>query len=246
MCQGLSVDPGQIDDSRKTAIINLELKRLNIDIAALQETRLPSDGSLREQEGRDPDELQQHGVEFAVKNSLLPAIELPTRGSECILLLHLPSSSGPVNILHQLFFSSVGAKDQFYEELDTVIRDVLVTEQLYLLGDFNARVGSDHDSNLCITNTFFSSKPQHRVSWRHPRSGRWDQLDMVITRNTSLSKILNTRSYHSANCDTDNSLVCFKMQLQPRQVNRLKQKARPRINTAKIAVPDLCERFAVH
>ena len=34
MCPGLSNDPSEIDDSRKTAIINSELKRLNIDIAA--------------------------------------------------------------------------------------------------------------------------------------------------------------------------------------------------------------------
>ncbi|MBN3323460.1 CFDP2 protein, partial [Atractosteus spatula] len=56
---------------------------------------------------------------------------------------------------------------------------------------------------LCKINTFFSNKPQHRVSWRHPRSGRWHQLDLVITRKTTLSNILNTRSYHSADCDTD-------------------------------------------
>ena len=42
MCRGLSYDLSQVDDSRKTAIINRELKRLNIDIAALQETRTDS------------------------------------------------------------------------------------------------------------------------------------------------------------------------------------------------------------
>lgn len=47
---GLSDDPQQIYDARKTAIMNRELRRLNIDIAALQETRLPSNGSLREQD----------------------------------------------------------------------------------------------------------------------------------------------------------------------------------------------------
>ena len=37
---GLSNDLQQINDSRKTAIIDSELDRLNIDIATLQETRL--------------------------------------------------------------------------------------------------------------------------------------------------------------------------------------------------------------
>ena len=50
MRPGLSDDLLQVDDTRKTAIIDRELKRLNIDVAALQETRLPSNGSLREQD----------------------------------------------------------------------------------------------------------------------------------------------------------------------------------------------------
>ena len=43
MCPGLSDDLQKIDDSRKTAIIDRELLRLDIDIAGLQETRLPGD-----------------------------------------------------------------------------------------------------------------------------------------------------------------------------------------------------------
>ena len=35
--------------------------------------------------------------------------------------------------------------DQSYGELDVAISRIPKTEQLYLLGDFNARVGADHD-----------------------------------------------------------------------------------------------------
>ena len=37
-----------IKDSRKTAVINDELKRLNVDIATLQDTRLADSGPLKE------------------------------------------------------------------------------------------------------------------------------------------------------------------------------------------------------
>lgn len=50
LCPGFSNDLSQVDDSRKITIINRELKRLNIDIAALEETRLQSNDSLREQD----------------------------------------------------------------------------------------------------------------------------------------------------------------------------------------------------
>ena len=167
--------------------------------------------------------------------------------------------------------SSAETKDEFYEELESTIREIPATEHLYLLGDFNARVGADSNSwprsighfgvgklnengqrllelcsyhDLCVTSTFFSSKPHHRVSWRHPRSRHWHQLDLVITRRSSLNSVLNTRSYHSADCDTDHSLVGSKVRLQPKRIHYSKQKGRSRINTAGTSTPELCKRFA--
>ena len=78
MCPGLSNDLCEISDCRKTAIMSGELKRLKIDIAALQETRLADSGQLRERDytffwrGKAADEARIHGVGFAVKNTLLP------------------------------------------------------------------------------------------------------------------------------------------------------------------------------
>lgn len=280
MCPGLSDDLQQIDDARKTAIIDRELKRLNIDIAALQETRLPGSGSLKEKDytffwqGQEPHEHRLYGVGFAIRNSLLSSVEAPSSGTPRVLSLRLTTSSGLANILSvyaPTLCSTAEAKDKFYEELEAKLQQIPAKEHLFLLGDFNARVGADHDSwprcvgrfgvgklnengqrllelcsfhDLCLTNTFFPTKPHHRVSWRHPRSRRWHQLDFVITRRTLLNQVLVTRSFHSADCDTDHSLVASKVRLLPRQVHRSRQKPRPRINAARTAVPELRERFA--
>lgn len=50
MTTGLNMDIRDIDGPRRTAVINSELARLNVDIAALQEKRLAEYGSLREKE----------------------------------------------------------------------------------------------------------------------------------------------------------------------------------------------------
>ncbi|XP_076442831.1 uncharacterized protein LOC143281507 [Babylonia areolata] len=136
---------------RKTVIIDRELTRLNIDIAALQETRLPLiSGSLREQnytffwQGKELEEPRLRGVGFAIRNSLLSSVELPYSGTARILALCLSTSSGPVNLLSvyaPTLCSSAETKDQFYEELHTIFRNIPATEQLYLLGIFNARKG---------------------------------------------------------------------------------------------------------
>lgn len=37
-------------------------------------------------------------------------------------------------------------KDQFHEDLDAAVGKLPESEHLFLLGDFNIRVGGDHDS----------------------------------------------------------------------------------------------------
>ncbi|XP_063585836.1 uncharacterized protein LOC134763209 [Penaeus indicus] len=83
------------------------------------------------------------------------------------------------------------------------------------------------------------------MSWRHPRSHHWHQLDFVATRRSLLNQVLVTRSYHSADCDTDHSLVASKVRLLPRRAHHSKQKPRPRINIARTNKPELQEHFAI-
>ena len=92
---------------------------------------------------------------------------------------------------------------------------------------------------LCVSNTFFKTKPQHRVSWRHPRSKHWHQLDLILTRRFNLSSIKMTRSYQNADCDTDHSLVCINVKLRAKS-----QEGRPRIDTSKTHDQRKVEEFA--
>ena len=98
--------------------------------------------------------------------------------------------------------------------------------------------------NLCITNSFFKTKPQHKVSWRHPHSKHWHQLDLILVRHAAIKNVLHTRSYHSMDCDTDHSLVCCKIRLQPKKFHHAKKPGNPCIDISKMTQPDLMEQFA--
>ena len=91
--------------------------------ATLQETRLPSNGSLREQDytffwqGKETDEPRPYGVGFAVRNSLLSAVDSPSSGTAWILSFCLLISSGSVNFLSiyaPTLCSLAENKDEFY------------------------------------------------------------------------------------------------------------------------------------
>ncbi|XP_047476441.1 uncharacterized protein LOC125030447 [Penaeus chinensis] len=279
MLTGISVDLGSINDLRKTAVINNELSRLDVDIVALQETRLAEAASLREKDytfywhGKPKDERREHGVGFAVKNSLLKMIEPPTNGSERILTMRLNTTTCPVTLISvyaPTLMASSDTKDEFNENLCATLLKVPPKDQVILLGDFNARVGSDYEAwpsclgklnvgkvnengqrllefctrlNLCVANSFFQTKPQNKVSWRHPRSKHWHQLDLVLVRRSNLNSIKVVRSYHSADFDTDHLLVCCKVKLSPKKMFFSKAKGKPRLNTANMQDPVLVSQF---
>lgn len=135
-----------------------------------------------------------------------------------------------------------------------------------MLGDFNVRVGVNHEPwpcnicyfgvgklneygqrllelcsyyDLCITNIFFITKPQAQDSILEappiptlaPNGPRHHPKTIIDTVHLSLA----------ATCDMDHSLVGSKLRLHPKQIHRLKQRGRPRINIAMTSIPVLCE-----
>ena len=269
MCPGfLDSDLTDTNCIRKTKVIDRELSLLNVDIAALQETRLPDNGSIREDhytffwQGYSKEQHRLHGAGFAIRNTLINSITTPIGVSERIMTLRLNTKSGFMSIIcvyAPTLTSKADDKSAFYEALQAVIDKVPSGEDLVILGDFNARVGADHSvwpncigqfgigsindngqrllelcsqNTLCITNTFFGVKDRHKVSWRHPRSGHWHQIDHIVTRRHDLKRVKISRSYHSADCDTDHVLVICKFKLETKKVYRSKVPAIPKINVS--------------
>ena len=225
-------------------------------------------------QGKGSGEHREYGVCFALRNSLLSMIEPGSNRSERLLTLRLNTTAGPVTLVSvyaPTMSATSDIKDGFYENLAAISSSVPNNEQIVLLGDFNAIVGADHDTwpscvgqfgvgkmnengqrllelctchDLCIANSYFRTKPQHKVSWRHPRSKHWHQLDLILFRRASLKNVLHPRSYHSADCNKDHSLVCCKIKLHPKRFHRTKKQANPRIEVCKMSLPTLMSQFA--
>lgn len=121
-------------------------------------------------------------------------VELGKNGSERLLTLRLNTTTGPITLLSiyaQTLNATFETKDQFYDNLSSVINSIPAKKQLIHLGAFNVRVGAENDSwtsclgkfgigqmnensqrllelcafyNLWITISYFQTKPQHKVS----------------------------------------------------------------------------------
>ena len=118
-------------------------------------------------------------------------------------------------------------KETFYSQLASTLRQVPQTDKLILMGDFNARIGCDHDKwptvlgkhgigkcnangelllSLCsefeliVTNTMFKQKDERKTTWMHPRSKHWHMIDFIITRRRNKMDDCSTRVMRGANC----------------------------------------------
>ena len=146
-----------------------------------------------------------HGVGFAIRTSLLSRFpELPSAISERLMTLRVPLAKGLFMTLISAYALTLvaddAAKDRFYGDLHSVLRSVPRSDKLFLLGDFNARVGADHhvwgdvigkhgvgsvnsnglrllntcaEFDLLNTNTIFQQRDQLKTTWMHPRSRHW-------------------------------------------------------------------------
>ncbi|KAI0227663.1 Craniofacial development protein 2 [Lamellibrachia satsuma] len=167
---------------------------------------------------------EQHGAldvycACGIRSGMENIIELPKAISDRLMKMRICIQADNNKTFATLFSvygptlpSSDTAKERFYEELCHALRAVSTTDKRIVLGDFNARVGSDHvtwdrvlerfgrsncnangelllslcaDFDLAITNSYSSVPDKWFYTWQHPISKRCHLLDYVLTRRSN-------------------------------------------------------------
>ena len=270
---------------RRTALIARELARHRVTIAALSETRFSDKGQLTEigggytffWSGRSSEERREAGVGFAIKDHLVKKLDsIPEGLNDRLIKLKFPldkkRSATLISAYAPTMTNPDDAKEKFYEELDALISTVPQSDKLILLGDFNARVGKDHqvwegvighhgvgkcNSNgllllrtcathgLSITNTMFRLPTRNKTSWMHPRSKHWHLIDYVIVRAKDRQDVRVTKAMCGADCWTDHRLIISKTKLRIQPMRRPQgQKVAKRLNVNKLKLPAVQQELA--
>ena len=269
---------------RRTALVGRELGRYDIQIAALSETRFADVGEIKEVgagytffwSGRKSEERREAGVGFAIKTELVGKLSgLPKGINDRLMTLRLPLSGNKHATIVSAYAPTMTnpdeVKDKFYDDLDNVISATPRTDKLILLGDFNARVGTDHQTwegvigpegvgkcnsngllllrkcaehDLLITNTVFRLPNSNKTSWMHPRSKHWHLIDYVIVRRTDRQDVKVTKTMCGADCWTDHRLVVSKLNLRIQPARRPQGKKAPkRLDVSKLNKDSMRQDF---
>jgi len=120
-------------------------------VGALSETRLKGHGQLTEQHytffwtGGD---LHQAGVAFAIRKDMLTRLAaVPSTLSDCLSSIRITLAEKRVLTLMAVYAPTMIYDDamrvNFYVDLGRVLSNVPKADKLFVLGNFDARVGND-------------------------------------------------------------------------------------------------------
>ncbi|VDL89380.1 unnamed protein product [Schistocephalus solidus] len=180
--------------------------------------------------GQPKAERRDAGFVLAIRYDIVGRLPcLPQGINDRLMSLHLPLRGDQFATIISTYAppmtSSDAAKDDFYEDLHALLATVSKVDKLLVLGDFNARVGTDHtalqgmlgphglgscndngllflrtcaEHRLLLTNTFFYLPTREKGTWMHPRSRRWHLLDCVLVRRQDRQDVLVTKAIRDA------------------------------------------------
>ena len=258
-----------------------ELSRLRISVAALSEVRWPSSGTTVEGgytifwSGR-LDGRCTGGVAIAMAGHLLQAVDIDSiqSTSDRLMSLRIRHTMGTLKVISVYAPTNQAEcqdKDLFYQQLAFAVERCKASETPLLLGDFNARVGSErigyenvigpHSKGertengarlldfarshaLRVAGTWFERSDNHRWTW-YSNTGKFAaEIDHILVK--SRWKLLrNCRVFRGAEFSTDHRLLVAELQIRLRS-NRPKSQS-PKINFAglkdKAKVKELRRRY---
>ena len=142
--------------SCQSALIAHELKRLDVNNAALSEIHFSGEDILKELcAGYTPywsgkPETGRHllGVSFMIKESITSKLtNLPTGHSDCSISMCLPLHDKQYVTLISVYAPTLQAdsveRDRFYTNLQCLPKNIPANDKIFIPGDFNIRVGWD-------------------------------------------------------------------------------------------------------
>ena len=155
-------------------------------------------------------------------------------------------------------------KNDFYDQLSEVVRNVKRHDMLLLMGDFNAKVGQEDgiwrdvmgvfgigtrnnngqrllefcaEHRLCVTNTIFNHKTEHKATWISPDGVTKNLIDYVIVNRARRSSVLDTRVYRGCKVPSDHKLAIAKIRIKLKA--HAKQKRNPKYDIERLKSQDI-------
>jgi len=135
--------------------------------------------------------------------------------------------------------------EQFYEDLQELLALTPKTDVLFIIGDWNAKVGSQETAGvtgkfglgignkagqrlveffqetvLVIANTLFQQHKRRLYTWKSPDGQHQNQIDYVLCSQRWRSSIQSAKTRPGADCGSDHELLITKFRFKLKKVGK--------------------------
>ena len=225
-----------------------ELERYNIDICGVCETHLTGT-DVEKIEGwtlinSGQEDIHAHGVGLVLSHRTRTSLLSYETINERIMKARLYARQVKMSIIIAYAPTEEAEeeiKDKFYEDLNAVTDSLPKHDIRIVIGDFNAKVGSDNsqwktvmgqhgvgvlndngrrlvefsaENDMIIGGTLFPHKTIHKTTWTSPDGITHNQIDHVMINGKWRKSLLDVRVYRGADIGSDHELVIAKVQLK--------------------------------
>ena len=244
----------------KIEILESEMKRLNLNALGICEHRwkgqghftTPNDGKIIFS-GRD--KPGQGGVGIMLEKSTASCLLGYNPISDRVLTVRLQGQKKKIkkNItLIQVYAPTTNSEDEeaedFYDALQQAIDSTNKQDLIYVLGDFNAKIGIETDQDdrevkgahclgnrndrgqmlldfctenqLVVGNSLFKQHPRRLFTWTSPDGKTKNQIDYILIQKRWQSSLHNAKTYPGADCGSDHELLVATIKMKMRKVKR--------------------------
>ncbi|PIK34143.1 hypothetical protein BSL78_29037 [Apostichopus japonicus] len=254
--------------TRVASIVARERERYNIDILGLSEVTWTGAGKVRLASGDTllyvgNDNTHVQGVGIMLSERIVKTLIEWTPVSSRLITARFYGKHKKVTII-QVYAPTEAAveeeKDTFYGQLQEIVDRCSRHDMVFIIGDFNAKVGCDNEGlddimgkegigvtddngeRLCefcqvngyvITGTIFKHRTIHKETWVSPNGRAKNQIDHVLVNKSMRTSVLDTRTQRGTDAISDHYLVRCKIRLKLcKYLNR--SKVKPKLDIEKL------------
>ncbi|MGL4418375.1 MAG: reverse transcriptase domain-containing protein [Plesiomonas shigelloides] len=258
-----------------------ELNRYRWDVVGLAEVRWTGFGETTTDDGHKiwfsgKETKHEHGVAFIVRKEVVGTVISCTPVSSRLISIRI--SARPQNLtIIQVYAPTADHDDEeieeFYEQLDNIIKTTPKKDILTVIGDWNAKIGPDafqqwagtvgkfglgetndrglrllefaQSHRLTVANTLHPHKKSRRVTWQAPGGLVQNQVDFILLPQRFKSSInkAQTRSFPGADIGSDHNLVLTSIKLKLTTSKPDCKSPRIRFDLQKLKDPAILEIF---
>ena len=233
-----------VSNSSKLYQLSKSIDEYKLDLLGITETHMPGtgtevlpNGSLLFYSGR-ADGHKRQGVGFTLSKRIKNSLISYTPVSQRVITARLHSRHINISVV-VAYAPTEGScdsdKDEFYQQLEDTLSSLPRYDIKLLLGDFNARIGTDYSSwpgiigkhslhssandngtrmlDLCTMNeltiggTLFEHRNIHKGTWRSPDGRTVTQIDHICISTRWNHSLLDVKSCRGADIGSDHYLV---------------------------------------